>query len=55
VEILNNVNAAIAANVLVTACDLTIPVAILAAQAVADAPAGCDTEAGPIVIDQSQA
>jgi len=54
VAILNNVNAAIAANVLVTACDLTIPVAILAAQAVGDAPAGCTTTAGPIVIDQSQ-
>ena len=54
VSILNNVNAAIAANVLVTACDLTIPVAILAAQAVADAPAGCTTDAGQIVIDQAQ-
>jgi hypothetical protein len=54
VAILNNVNAGIAANVLVTACDLTVPVAILAVQAVGDTPAGCTTTAGPIVIDQSQ-
>jgi hypothetical protein len=54
VDILNNVNVGIAANVLVTACDLTIPVAILAAQAVGDAPAGCSTDAGQIVIDQAQ-
>jgi len=56
VEILNNVNAAIAANVLVTVCDLTVPVAILAVQAVGDAgQTFCNTEAGPIFIDQSQA
>jgi hypothetical protein len=56
VEILNNVNAAIAANVLVTVCDLTVPVAILAVQAVGDAgETFCTTTAGPIFIDQSQA
>jgi hypothetical protein len=56
VEILNNVNAAIAANVLVTVCDLTVPVAILAVQAVGDAgETFCTTTAGPISIDQSQA
>lgn len=54
VAILNNVNAGIAANVLITACDLTVPVAILAVQAVGDAPAGCTTDAGAIVIDQAQ-
>ena len=55
VAILNNVNAGIAANVLITVCDLTVPVAILAVQAVG--PAGdtfCTTTAGPIGIDQSQ-
>ena len=56
VEILNNVNAGIAANVLVTVCDLTVPVAILAVQAVGDAgETFCTTTAGPISIDQSQA
>jgi hypothetical protein len=50
------VNAAIALNVLVTACDLTVPVAVLALQAVADVgETRCNTEAGEIVIDQAQA
>jgi hypothetical protein len=53
VDILNNVNAAVAANVLVTACDLTVAAAVLAAQAVGDAPATCSTEAGQILIDQA--
>jgi hypothetical protein len=53
VDILNNVNAAVAANVLVTACDLTVAAAVLAAQAVGDAPATCSTDAGQIVIDQA--
>jgi hypothetical protein len=56
VEILNDVNAAIALNVLVTACDLTVPVAVLALQAVADVgETRCTTDAGEIIIDQSQA
>lgn len=55
VEILNNVNAAIAANVLVTVCNLRVPVAILAVQAIGDAgDTFCTTTAGPISIDQSQ-
>jgi len=54
VDILNNVNAAVAANVLVTACGLTVPVAILAAQAVGTAPFTCSSDAGQIVIDQAQ-
>jgi hypothetical protein len=54
VDILNNVNAAVAANVLVTACGLTVPVAILAAQAVGTAPFECSSDAGPIEIVQSQ-
>jgi hypothetical protein len=54
VAILNDVNAAIAANVLVTACDLTVALAVLALQGIADEPAGCTTEAGDIVITQAQ-
>jgi hypothetical protein len=54
VAILNDVNVAVAANVLVTACGLTIPVAILAAQAVGTAPFECPSEAGAIDIVQSQ-
>jgi hypothetical protein len=56
VEILNDVNAAIAANVLVTACDLTVAAAVLALQGVFEGgETGCNTEAGEIVIDQAQA
>jgi hypothetical protein len=55
VAILNNLNLALAANVLVTACDLTVPVAILAVQAVGDAGTTvCTTAAGPINLQQSQ-
>jgi hypothetical protein len=55
VAILNNLNLALAANVLVTACDLTVPVAILAVQAVGEAgDTVCMTAAGPINLDQSQ-
>ncbi len=56
VDILNNVNAAIAANVLVNACGLTVPVAIAAVQAVGTtATTVCETDAGDIIIQQSQA
>jgi len=55
VAILNNLNLALAANVLVTACDLTVPVAILAIQAVGETgDTVCTTEAGDIIIDQAQ-
>jgi hypothetical protein len=55
VDILNNVNLAVAANVLVTACDLTVPVAVLAVQAVGDTGTTfCTTDAGPITISQTQ-
>ena len=55
VAILNNLNLALAANVLVTACDLTVPVAILAVQAVSDAgDTICVTDAGPINLTQTQ-
>jgi hypothetical protein len=52
---LNNLNAAVAANVLVTVCDLTVGAAILAVQGIGDAGRTvCQTEAGDIVIDQAQ-
>ena len=55
VAILNNLNLALAANVLVTACDLTVPVAILAVQAVGDTGTTvCQTAAGPINLTQTQ-
>jgi hypothetical protein len=55
VEILNNVNAAVAANVLVTVCDLTVPVAILAVQVIAEAgETHCENTANPVTIEQSQ-
>ena len=54
VDILNDVNAAIAANVLVNACDLTVALAVAALQVI---PEGgetvCTTAAGPIIIDQA--
>ena len=56
VAILNNVNAAVAANVLVAACDLTIPVAILAVQGVFDTgETTWETTAEGIFIDQTPA
>jgi hypothetical protein len=55
VEILNHVNAAVVANVLITACDLTVPVAVLAAQAVGDGgETTCTSDAGRIDIEQVQ-
>ena len=53
VAILNNVNAAIAANVLVSACGLDVPAAILAVQVVGDvSQTVCTIAAGPINIVQ---
>jgi hypothetical protein len=55
VAILNDVNAAVVANVLITACDLTVPVAVLAAQAVRDGgTTTCESEAGDILVTQAQ-
>ena len=55
VEILNDANIAVAANVLVTACDLTVGVAVLALQGISDTgDTVCTTAAGPINIDQAQ-
>ena len=54
VAILNNVNAGVAANVLVTACKLTVPVAVLSLQTLVDTgETTCTSAAGPIVIDQA--
>jgi hypothetical protein len=54
VAILNNVNIGVAANVLITACDLTVGAAVLAAQGIADVgPTTCESTAGPILIDQA--
>lgn len=54
VAILNDVNAAVAANVAVTACNLTIPVAVLAAQIVAQGGNyTCDTVSGPLAVGQA--
>jgi hypothetical protein len=55
VAILNDVNAAVAANIAVTACNLTIPVAVLAGQIVTQSGEyTCDTAAGPLDVTQSQ-
>jgi len=55
VNILNNVNAAVAANVAVTACNLTIPVAVLATQIVGQGGNyTCDTATGPLTVMQAQ-
>lgn len=55
VAILNGVNAAVAANVAATACSLTIPVAVLAEQIVAQGgDYTCTTTSGPLTVDQAQ-
>ena len=55
VDLLNGVNLAVAANVIATVCGVTIPVAVLAAQIVADgSETFCETATGPITIEQSQ-
>ena len=54
IALLNNVNLAVAANVLATVCDVTIPVAVLAQQVIAQGgQTDCSTFAGPITIDQA--
>jgi len=53
VHVLNNVNAAVAANVAVTACNLAIPVAVLATQIINNGGTySCNTLAGPLDITQ---
>jgi hypothetical protein len=54
VNILNNVNAAVAANVAVTACNLAIPVAVLATQIIDNGGTfSCDTSSGPLSVTQA--
>jgi hypothetical protein len=55
VAILNNVNAAVAAQIAVTACNLTIPIAVLAQQIVTQSGEfTCPTTIGPLDVTQSQ-
>ena len=55
VAILNNVNIGVAANVLITVCDLTVGAAVLAVQGIADTgETTCESTAGPILIEQAQ-
>lgn len=55
VNILNDVNAAVAANIAVTACNLAIPVAVLATQIIDNGGNyRCDTAAGPLDVTQTQ-
>jgi len=55
VNVLNNVNLAVAANVAATVCNLQVPVAVLAVQnAISTGDMVCDTAAGPLNATQSQ-
>jgi hypothetical protein len=54
VNVLNNVNAAVAANVAVTACNLAIPVTVLATQIIDNGGTySCNTVAGPLDVTQA--
>lgn len=54
VNVLNNVNAAVAANIAVTACNLAIPVAVLATQIVDNGGTySCSTTSGPLSVTQA--
>jgi hypothetical protein len=54
VNVLNNVNAAVAANVAVTACNLAIPVAVLATQIIDNGGTySCSTTSGPLSVTQA--
>lgn len=55
VAILNNVNIGVAANVLITVCDLTVGAAVLAVQGIADTgQTTCETATEEILITQAQ-
>jgi hypothetical protein len=55
VNLLNNVNLAVAANVAATVCNVAVPVAVLAQQVIANnGQYTCDTLAGPLMLTQSQ-
>src|ERR671915_403673 len=54
IELLNNVNLAVAANVLATVCDLNVPIAVLATQVIGtDGVTRCETTSSPITIEQA--
>lgn len=55
VNLLNNVNLAVAAQVAATVCGVNVPVAVLAQQVIAGGQQfACETTAEPLTIDQSQ-
>ena len=55
VAILNNLNLGVAANLLLNACGVTVPVAILSVQGVAGGGTTvCQSAAGPITLTQAQ-
>jgi hypothetical protein len=55
VNLLNNVNLAVAANVAATVCNIQVPVAILAVQtAINSGEAVCGTTTGPLMVTQTQ-
>ncbi len=54
VNVLNNANLAVAANIAATVCDLNVPIAVLAVQTALDTgDAVCATAAGPLMVDQA--
>jgi hypothetical protein len=55
VNLLNNVNLAVAANVAATVCGINVPVSLLATQVIAgDQTTICDTASGPLTVTQAQ-
>src|SRR5437868_1037606 len=55
VNLLNDVNLAVAANVAATVCGVNVPVALLAQQVIAGGQnTVCDTAAGPLTVTQAQ-
>ena|GEM_PF-5719419 len=55
VNVLDNANLAVAANIAATVCGVNVPVAVLAQQVIAGGQSTiCDTTAGPLAVTQSQ-
>src|SRR5947207_68439 len=55
IALLNNVNGAVAANVVATVCHVTVPVAVLALQVIDQGGETlCQTTAGPLGVTQTQ-
>src|SRR5690242_1494184 len=54
VNLLNNVNLAVAANVAATVCNVAVPVSVLAQQVIANnGTFTCNSLAGPLAVDQA--